>query len=55
MRDVWFGQARALLATAGGFVAAFGWADAATVEIVGGALLTAAAALWSAWDKLRAR
>jgi hypothetical protein len=55
MREVWFGQARALLAALGGFVAAFGWADAGTVEVVGGALLTAGAALWSAYDKLRAR
>jgi hypothetical protein len=53
MSEIWFGQARALLAAIGGVVAAFGWSDAATVQVVGGAVLTAGAALWSAYEKLR--
>lgn len=55
MNPIVAGQLRAALTFLGGVLASLGWADAATVEIVGGAVLTIAGAAWSAWDKLRAR
>ncbi len=53
MNPILAGQLRAALTFLGGVLAAAGWAEAATVEIVGGALLTVAGAVWSAWEKLR--
>lgn len=55
MGNVVFGQVRALIAAAGGLLAGMGLVDAGSWEIVTGALLTAAAALWSAKEKLAAK
>lgn len=55
MSQIWFGQARALLSALGGALAAAGVVNAGTWEIVTGAGLTIGAALWSAYEKLRAR
>jgi hypothetical protein len=55
MSNIMFGQLRALLAAAGGLLAGLGIVDAGAWEIVTGALLTAAAALWSAKEKLAER
>lgn len=53
MNPIFAGQLRAALTFLGGVIAAAGWADAATVEVVGGAVITIAAAAWSAVEKLK--
>lgn len=53
MNPILAGQLRAALTFFGGVIAAAGWADAATVEVVGGAAITIAGAVWSAAEKIK--
>lgn len=49
MNPIMAGQVRTLLAAAGGFAVAKGWADDATVQAVLGVAPVLLAAAWSAW------
>lgn len=46
-----YGVARAILAAAGGFVAARGWIDSETAVSLAGAFATVIAAVWSVKSK----
>lgn len=48
-QDQFGGLVRAIVAALGGYVTGKGLADEATVLAVGGAVVTAAIALWSWW------
>ena len=48
--QIW-GIVRTILAAAGGYIAAKGWADNATIQSVIGALGTIFIAVWSVWAK----
>lgn len=50
-KDEVYGVTRSLLSAVGGFAVARGWLDAETAVMVGGALATLIAAMWSVKSK----